>query len=80
MKKKAKVSSAIIDNRRARFDYELAEDYTVGIALTGPEVKAARNNRVSNTSPVVGSAANSTIRSATSNTNARFNAHNAAND
>ena len=33
-------------NRRARFDYELSDDLVVGIELTGPEVRAARDNRV----------------------------------
>lgn len=46
MKAKAKTSTGIIDNRRARFDYTLNDDFTVGIVLTGPEVKAARSNRV----------------------------------
>lgn len=46
MKKKAKVTTGIIDNRRARFDYALQDEFSVGIALTGPEVKAARSNRV----------------------------------
>lgn len=35
-----------IVNRRARFDYELGEDLVVGVELTGPEVRAARDNRV----------------------------------
>lgn len=47
MKKKAKPSAAVVQNRRARFDYALAGEYTVGIVLSGPEVKAARNNQVS---------------------------------
>ncbi|HSE29782.1 MAG TPA: SsrA-binding protein SmpB [Candidatus Saccharimonadales bacterium] len=46
MKKKAKSTANIIDNRRARFDYALSDEFSVGIVLTGPEVKAARNNRV----------------------------------
>lgn len=37
---------APIINRRASFDYELGEDLVVGIELTGPEVRAARDNRV----------------------------------
>ena len=36
-----------ITNRRARFDYELHEQLHVGIMLTGPEVRAARDGRVS---------------------------------
>lgn len=33
-------------NRRARFDYELGEDIVAGVALTGPEVRAARDGHV----------------------------------
>lgn len=33
-------------NRKALFDYSLVEKYTVGIVLTGPEVKAAREGKV----------------------------------
>ena len=45
MVKKPKDKPAII-NRRARFDYELGEDLVVGIVLTGPETRAARDNHV----------------------------------
>lgn len=45
MKKKPVQPSTVV-NRRARFDYELAEDLVVGIVLTGPEVRAARDNHV----------------------------------
>jgi len=38
-------SSAVV-NRRARFDYELGEEIVAGIALTGPEVRAARDGHV----------------------------------
>ncbi len=34
------------DNRRARHEYHLLERYEAGIALTGTEVKAARNGQV----------------------------------
>lgn len=45
---KLKVSSTkLILNRRARFDYELGEQFQAGIVLTGPEVRAVRDNRVS---------------------------------
>lgn len=47
MKKKAKQTSATVQNRRARFDYSLADEYTVGVVLNGPEVKAARTGHVS---------------------------------
>lgn len=33
-------------NRRASFDYALDEDLVVGIALTGPETRAARDGHV----------------------------------
>lgn len=33
-------------NRRARFDYELGESLVVGIELTGPEVRAARDGHI----------------------------------
>lgn len=47
MKKKAKTVQAIVDNRRARFDYTLHDQFSVGIVLSGPEVKAARSGQVS---------------------------------
>lgn len=33
-------------NRRAKFDYELDESLVVGIELTGPEVRAARDGHI----------------------------------
>jgi SsrA-binding protein len=33
-------------NKRARFDYELGEEIIAGLALTGPEVRAARDGHV----------------------------------
>ncbi len=33
-------------NRRARFDYALEEEIVAGLALTGPEVRAARDGHV----------------------------------
>lgn len=48
MAKKQHKSSAPggLVNRRARFDYELGEDIVAGLALTGPEVRAARDGHV----------------------------------
>lgn len=46
MSKKPKSTDKSITNRRARFDYELGEDLVVGIVLTGPEVRAARDGHV----------------------------------
>lgn len=42
---KSSKPTAIV-NRRAGFDYQLGEELTVGIALTGPEVRAARDGNV----------------------------------
>ena len=45
-KKKRKSSSAtIVDNRKARFDYHIEEDYEAGLALQGWEVKSLRDGR-----------------------------------
>jgi len=41
-KKKAKTPPKTIQNRRARFDYELGDSLVVGLALTGAEVKSLR--------------------------------------
>src|SRR5574344_1329976 len=48
-KKKSPVkkhSATPIINKRARFDYELADDLMVGISLTGPETRAARDGHI----------------------------------
>jgi SsrA-binding protein len=45
-KKKKKVASGAIVNRRASFDYALDEELKVGVVLTGREARAARDNRV----------------------------------
>lgn len=47
-KKKGRKSAkpAQILNRRARYDYELGEEIVAGLALTGPEVRAARDGNV----------------------------------
>jgi SsrA-binding protein len=44
-KKPAKKPSAIV-NRRASFDYALGDELVAGVALTGREVRAARDGRV----------------------------------
>ncbi len=36
-----------IKNRRARFDYELLDQYVAGIVLTGTEIKSLRNSKAS---------------------------------
>jgi len=45
-KKKKKVSTGAIVNRRASYDYALDEDLSVGVVLTGREARAARDGRV----------------------------------
>ena len=45
-KKTVKKPSGSIINRRARFDYELGDELTVGVSLTGPEVRAARDGHI----------------------------------
>jgi SsrA-binding protein len=42
-----KQPESTISNRRARYDYELRDEFSVGIMLTGREVKAARSGQVS---------------------------------
>lgn len=44
-KKISKKPSAIV-NRRASFDYALGDELQVGIALTGPETRAARDGHI----------------------------------
>lgn len=43
--KPTKKPEAVV-NRRARFDYELGDDLVVGLSLSGPEVRAARDGHV----------------------------------
>ncbi|MDN5274298.1 MAG: smpB [Candidatus Saccharibacteria bacterium] len=45
-KKKPILTPKAVLNRRARFDYELGEEIIAGLALTGPEVRAARDGHV----------------------------------
>lgn len=45
-KKKKRTTNSAIVNRRASFDYALGDEITVGLALTGQEVRAARDGRV----------------------------------
>ena len=42
-----KQPDATIQNRRARYDYDVRDGFNVGIMLTGPEVKAVRSGQVS---------------------------------
>lgn len=45
-KKSVKAPPKSIVNRRAGFDYELGEDLVVGLSLSGPEVRAARDGHI----------------------------------
>lgn len=45
-KKKPSTTPKAIVNRRARFDYELGDEIIAGLALTGPEVRAARDGHI----------------------------------
>lgn len=44
--KKQQAKPPVITNRRARFDYELGDDLVVGLSLSGPEVRAARDGHI----------------------------------
>jgi len=46
IKKAAKNNPSSITNRRAKFDYALDDELVTGIALTGPETRAARDGHV----------------------------------
>jgi SsrA-binding protein len=46
MGKKPKTNPKTIVNRRARFDYALEDELMVGLSLTGPEVRAARDGHI----------------------------------
>jgi len=45
-KKKPLSSPKAVLNRRARFDYELGDEIVAGIALTGQEVRSARDGHI----------------------------------
>jgi SsrA-binding protein len=36
-----------IQNKKARFEYEILDQFTAGIVLTGPEIKSIRNSKAS---------------------------------
>lgn len=44
--KKKKEPALVTVNRRARFDYDLGEELTCGMALAGPEVRSIRDHHV----------------------------------
>lgn len=41
------MSNPIIQNKKARYDYEIIEKYTAGLVLSGPEIKSIRNGKAS---------------------------------
>lgn len=43
---KAKAKKSAIVNRRATYDYQLGDEFVVGLELTGPEVRAARDGHL----------------------------------
>ena len=46
MKKGKKPTSQVTVNRRASFDYHLGDELSVGMSLTGPEVRLIRDHHV----------------------------------
>ena len=46
VKRKPRVKSTVTVNRRARYDYFLADELTVGMVLTGPQVRLIRDHHV----------------------------------
>jgi SsrA-binding protein len=42
--KKKKTANNVVVNRRAKFDYQLKDDLTVGMSLTGKEVRLIRDS------------------------------------
>ncbi len=44
--KKKKTPDSVTINRRARYDYNLGDELTVGMSLTGPEVRSIRDHHV----------------------------------
>lgn len=45
--KKQKTDGITINNKKARFEYEILDTYTAGIVLTGTEIKSVRLSKVS---------------------------------
>lgn len=44
--KKKKVADSVTVNRRARYDYQLGEELSCGMELSGPEVRSIRDHHV----------------------------------
>jgi len=47
MSKPASSAAKLVVNRRARFDYDVRDEYKVGIVLSGADVRAVRDGRAS---------------------------------
>lgn len=47
MAQKSAPSTKLVVNRRARFDYDIHDEFKVGVVLTGPEVRSVRDGRAS---------------------------------
>ena len=47
MAKKKVAGSGAINNKRARFDYDLTESFMAGLVLNGPEVRSIRGSHIS---------------------------------
>ncbi len=47
MAKKPDNQTKLVVNRRARFDYDIHDEYKVGVVLSGPEVRSVRDGRAS---------------------------------
>lgn len=46
MTKQSTTQVPAVTNRRAHYDYELGDELVVGLALSGPEVRAARDGHI----------------------------------
>ncbi len=44
--KKAKTPTTVTVNRRARYDYQLGEELSCGVVLSGPEVRLIRDHHI----------------------------------
>jgi SsrA-binding protein len=47
MTKQSAPTTKLVVNRRARFDYDILDEFKVGIVLNGPEVRSVRDGRAS---------------------------------
>lgn len=47
MTTKSAPTTKLVVNRRARFDYDILDEFKVGIVLNGPEVRSVRDGRAS---------------------------------